>query len=84
MTRYAYTTHCKGSWKWQDRFALVAYRPRITRDGRAIWVSAAEINDKVKPLQVRGQIIGSLHNKPLTQSEIVLWALYGDSMTVPA
>jgi hypothetical protein len=77
MTRRAYVTHQKGSWKWQDRYALVEYYPRQRkRDGVPVWTSRCELDGKVKPWQVVGRV-GSLHNRPLTLEECVIWALYG-------
>lgn len=74
MTRQAFVTHQKGSWKWQDRFALVEYiaQPR-KRDGVLIWKSHRVLNGKIKPGQVRGFTVGSLHNKVLSPEELAAY-----------
>jgi hypothetical protein len=75
LNAYAVVSHQKGSWKWQDRFALVRYELGTLRGGRPVWKRAGEINGKVTP-GYRRQLLqngylghpvydGSLHNMPV-------------------
>ena len=69
LETYAVVTHERGSWRWQDRYALVAYRIHRTRDDRLVWRADRQLNGKVKPREAQewAWVIhsGSLHNRPV-------------------
>ena len=73
MTRTKFVTHQNGSWKWQDRYALVEYRPEIRKqDGVLVWRSWRVLNNRVTPRMVSGPV-GSLHNVPLSTEELAAY-----------
>lgn len=43
----------KGSWKWQDAYGVGRYQPRLTRDGRWIWVKVGQYIGKSSLPQIR-------------------------------
>ena len=70
QTTLAVVTHQQGSWKWQNRYALVEYRAATLRDGTQVWRSSAQLNGKVTPRMMREYVeegihYGSLHNMPI-------------------
>ncbi len=71
MTRQAIVTRPRGSWKWQDAYAVATYEAQQTRDGRWIWRNVGRGPKRSKP-QLRGTNLPfkSLHNVELTPEEI--------------
>jgi len=62
----------RGSWRWQDAFAISTYEPRVTRAGRVVWSLVAKTGKLSMP-QVRRLGYdhlpkGSLHNRPVDDS----------------
>ena len=67
-------TRQRGSWRWQNAFAVTTYRPRQRKDGRWIWY-AAQTTGKFSEPQLRRLGYdkfpsGSLHNR-LVDAELV-------------
>jgi len=66
-------THARGSWKYQDAFAIVTYTPRRTRSGRLVW-SRAYAGPKQSEPQIRragmeGLPHGTAHNRPISEED---------------
>jgi hypothetical protein len=63
----------RGSWRWQNAYAVARYRPQQTKDGRWIWKSVGRLTGKLSLPQLRktdyrGLPFGSLHNRPIADA----------------
>ena len=63
----------RGSWKWQQAFAVSTYAPRWTNAGALVWSSLGQSHKMSEPHMRRQGIetdcSGSLHNKPLSEAD---------------
>jgi hypothetical protein len=72
----------RGSWRWQEAYAVVRYRTRRARDGRWLWVSDGKITNKCSMPQLRARGYaktphGSLHNRLVDHANATAWQREG-------
>jgi hypothetical protein len=65
-------TRPRGSWKWQNAYAVATYAPHLTRDGRWVW-KLAHRTRKMSAPQLRGTDLprGGRHMAPMTDDQLI-------------
>lgn len=76
MEKQSIVSDCMGSWKWQNAYRVVTYRPRLAKNGRVVWESVTCSGKMSKPQLIRNgweysDFMGSFHNRPVRRDEAI-------------